>query len=87
MLEVVSGPLDWWLGLTDLGHEGDWRWQHSAQQAQFLAWGEEEPNGTALANCATMSYGSFNYRWSDVGCGARDNTRPVCQFRPFKILC
>jgi hypothetical protein len=24
VLEVVSGPLDWWLGLNDLGHEGDY---------------------------------------------------------------
>lgn len=79
VVEVVQGPLDWWIGLTDLGHEGAWRWQHSAKSPTFLPWAINEPNGTTSANCVTMSYGSFNYQWSDVSCGTRQRTFPICQ--------
>ena len=26
MLPGLSGELDWWIGLTDTGHEGSWLW-------------------------------------------------------------
>ena len=25
--ETVTGVQGWWVGLTDLGHEGEWVWQ------------------------------------------------------------
>ena len=80
-MESVSGPRDWWIGLTDLGNEGDWRWQHSGKTAQFASWAKKT-RGNTFANCATMSYGSFNYRWGSVGCGPRTNTYPICQLQP-----
>ena len=26
MLPGISGGLDWWIGLSDTGHEGHWLW-------------------------------------------------------------
>ena len=26
MLPGISGELDWWIGLSDTGHEGHWLW-------------------------------------------------------------
>ncbi|XP_023321235.1 perlucin-like protein [Eurytemora carolleeae] len=81
-LELIHGPLDWWIGLNDLGNEGNWLWQHSRSNltsGKFSSWGLGEPNGTYLENCAAMSYGSLNYRWSDLGCGKRARTFPICQ--------
>ena len=52
-LQVVEGPRDWWIGLSDLGHEGSWVWQHSGRPAQFTSWGVP-PNSTTTANCAVL---------------------------------
>ena len=32
--ETVTGVQGWWVGLTDLGHEGEWVWQvgHSSME-------------------------------------------------------
>ena len=26
MLPGISGDMDWWIGLSDTGHEGHWLW-------------------------------------------------------------
>ena len=76
-MSSVSEAHDWWLGLTDLGHEGDWRWQHSGQAPQYRAWALT--NTRAEENCATINYGAYNYKWGTSRCGHRVNTFPICQ--------
>ena len=34
MLPEVAGDLDWWIGLTDTGHEGTWAWAHQVKHGK-----------------------------------------------------
>ena len=34
MEEQFTGIQNWWIGLSDLGHEGTWVWVHSFQVKQ-----------------------------------------------------
>ena len=55
---------DVWLGLTDEGHEGDWRWI-TGEPVEYTHWRGGEPNnGGDVEHFGEMaSYGS--YRWND----------------------
>merc|ERR1712172_4924 len=36
--EMATGVQGWWVGLADLGHEGDWVWQVDREDADITAW-------------------------------------------------
>ena len=36
--EQVFGVASWWIGLTDVGHEGAWQWAHSSQVRSVSPW-------------------------------------------------
>lgn len=81
MLPGLSGELDWWIGLTDTGHEGSWLWVHEAEFAeeQFWAVPPDSSEGNH-ADCALLSR-KHNYMWRDEECwGSQQQTRGVlCQ--------
>lgn len=58
-----------WLGGTDLGHEGDWIWQHSDTKTTEFFWADEQPNASTTFNCLTLTaeYGS-ELGWYDTKC-------------------
>merc|ERR1719150_1919852 len=43
----------WWIGGTDLHHEGTWLWMSGAPWS-FENWGEGEPNQNGNEDCAAM---------------------------------
>jgi len=36
--EMATGVQGWWVGLADLGHEGEWVWQVDREDADITAW-------------------------------------------------
>ena len=34
----------WWIGLNDNGHDGQWTWFHSGQEAIYHHWDIDEPS-------------------------------------------
>merc|ERR1711936_55821 len=67
--DCVAGGANWWIGLTDTGHEGMWEWVHEAEFAeeQFWADGHPETGAGNDADCAMMVRWK-EYFWVDVSC-------------------
>ena len=63
----------WWIGLDDIGHEGDWTWEKSGMPATFDHWAPGSPS-TEIANkddCAFMiphTEQANNFLWVDSLC-------------------
>ena len=55
--ESLTGVRGWWVGLSDLGHEGGWAWQTDGEEAELRdSWDQEcpdtEPNNSR--DCAAL---------------------------------
>merc|ERR1711892_714757 len=78
--ENLTGVRSWWLGLTDMGHEGRWMWGHSSTDSEFTAWEPSRPNSEPHNHddCVSISM-SDNYLWRDVQCYEKIAAAPICQ--------
>jgi len=82
MLPGISGELDWWIGLSDTGHEGHWLWVHEAEFAEEQFWATP-PDSTEgnHADCALLSR-DYDYMWKDAECWGSEKEQPrgaLCQ--------
>ena len=62
-----------WIGLTDIFHDGTWVWDHLGKPLAFSAWAPGEPNNWGgLQHCAAIKVSEYGARrmgaWDDVGC-------------------
>jgi len=75
------GPREWWLGLSDSGHEGTWVWTHSYQEVSETFWVSGSPSyqaGNDLDCAIALLDGELV--WDDVSCEAKKiNISPLCQ--------
>ena len=67
--------MNFWLGLSDMKHEGNWRLASNGLKPSYLNWHKKEPsNGTSDKDCArlrTRRTGPSNSRkdtWADANC-------------------
>ena len=64
--------INFWIGLTDLGSEGDWRLASSGLKPSYENWHEGEPNNAnGDEDCAWIrigNYSDWNDTWSDINC-------------------
>ncbi|KAK7075454.1 hypothetical protein SK128_005120, partial [Halocaridina rubra] len=62
---------DYWIGITDEGHEGEWRYLKNNAVARLGApyWHAGNPSEVEGENCAVMYKGNAFY-WIDVKCDA-----------------
>ena len=67
--------MNFWIGLTDLRKEGDWRLASDASQPSYLNWDSDnrQPNNGNDPNedCARLRMGrpEWKDKWSDLECG------------------
>jgi len=63
--------MNFWIGLTDLGFEGNWWLASSGLKPSYLNWHDGQPNGGKTENCARIRIGPFSSwknTWSDINC-------------------
>jgi len=81
-----TGVYNWWLGLSDMGHEGIWEWLHTMEEVTDTFWADGSPNtedGNIL-DCGSIQLSQGNLLWRDVDCSASMDQQgagisPVCQ--------
>merc|ERR1719300_454195 len=67
-LEPEDGTGNWWIGLTDAGHEGIWVWVHDFTPVEDPFWASAPDSSSGNhADCAVMS-ADDGYLWKDVEC-------------------
>merc|ERR1712032_1380966 len=60
-----------WIGLTDIFHDGTWVWDRQGQPLNFSAWASGEPNNErGVQHCVAMNIRREHGKWDDVGCEA-----------------
>jgi len=80
--EDFYGIRSWWIGLSDVGHEGLWTWVHSNEEASEFFWKSGSPNNqTANAlDCGYVELLQTNLLWGDLDCRDHNGSiAPVCQ--------
>ena len=87
--------MHFWMGLTDLERDGDWRLTSNGLKPSYLNWHKGEPdNLKANQDCARLRIGpvaSWKDTWGDLDCNrasARNGNHPMfslhalCEFGP-----
>jgi len=87
--EGFTGIKGWWLGLTDLGHEGEWVWQFDREDASNLPWDTfcPDPRASNTRDCVALVSNSVPDRtlpayFRDIQCTEPHRgfkIAPVCQ--------
>ena len=82
MTEAFYGKQNWWIGLSDSGHEGDWRWQRTGEIANYTSWAPSAPNTEDMNHddCVVLRFDK-NYMWQDILCETEtfDSAGVICQ--------
>ena len=88
--------MNFWIGLTDLENEGDWRLASNGMKASHLNWAHNQPNNKGgNENCARIKILplpllSSADTWSDIFCNSTDgfytwiSMHALCEFDPSK---
>jgi len=84
IIEGTGQRSNWWIGLSDISHEGNWYWQYKETALDFTSWKIGRPNteSSNLDDCALMYSNDESYDWLDVNCETPDSSVPtsfVCQ--------
>ena len=66
----LTDGISYWLGLTDLAHEGTYRWQETQQVANYTNWAPTlpVPGGRDDRDCVWKCFNHDLPGWHDVGC-------------------
>merc|ERR1712013_873081 len=78
--ESLTGVGSWWIGLTDMSHEGRWMWSHSSTDSTYTDWlpghPSTEPHNTD--DCVSISMFD-NLLWRNAPCYKNITAAPICQ--------
>jgi len=76
--EELIGTAEWYIGLSDQGHEGRWMWQHSATDPVYTSWAVDQPdNQNIYDDCAFMD-SEQDYQWVAGHCDIAV-AKPLCK--------
>jgi len=69
---TLTGVHNWWLGLSDIGHEGIWEWVHTMEEVSETYWAAGSPSGEAgnTLDCGSVSLSTGKLLWRDLDCRA-----------------
>ena len=86
--------MNFWLGLSDLETEGDWRLASNGLKPSYLNWAFNQPNNKwGNENCARIRiYPLLDWEdtWSDIDCNSNKgyytwiSMHAICEFDPSK---
>ena len=86
----ITGADAWWIGLEDIGREGEWMWQSSLTPVSYVSWADDRPNSdpSNRDDCVYMSPSPVEpgFVWTDTDCDYGDNLliiAPLCQIQTF----
>ena len=96
VFDQFAGDRYCWLGATDAGHEGEWRWV-TGEPFNFTAWGSAEPSNSLVGeHCITTGQDAWNdaraftRQWNDMPVqgdwAGRMITSPVCEWDHLPLL-
>ncbi|XP_065368714.1 perlucin-like protein [Calliphora vicina] len=75
---LLHSRFAFWLGATELGHNGRWSWINTGRPLLYTNWAASEPNnGINKEHCLQLL---SDGKWNDYDCDSRH--RVVCQSRP-----
>jgi len=82
VLKIIEGAgqrSNWWIGLSDISHEGNWYWQYNEMALSFSSWviGRPNPDSPNLDDCVLMYSEDQSYDWIDVDCENPSLNAPV----------
>merc|ERR1712013_611104 len=78
--ESLTGVGSWWIGLTDMSHEGRWMWGHSSTDSTYTDWLPGHPNKESHNTDDCVSISMFDkLLWRHVPCYTRITAAPICQ--------
>ena len=61
-----EGDKFYWIGLTDLAHEGVWVWISSGKEADYTNWNKGEPNNLdGIEHFARIYFQLYERKWND----------------------
>ncbi|KAJ8321055.1 hypothetical protein KUTeg_002642 [Tegillarca granosa] len=72
-----KGDRSYWIGASDLQHEGTFRWEGTGQKVKFNDWSSHQPdNYRGREDCAHL-WKKRGYRWNDMPCTSKSGY--ICQ--------
>ena len=81
--------MNFWIGFTDLGSEGDWRLASSGLKPSYVNWHKGQPNNAhGNEDCARIRigiYSDWKDTWSDINCKHTYITTRVYTTYPYYI--
>ena len=82
---AATGAQGYWIGLTDISHEGHWTWISSGKVAEYQNWHRGEPyNFNGKEHFAHLR---TSYEWNDCpNTGGHPNQVTICDYN-FHGLC
>ena len=73
-----QGAGNWYIGLSDIEQEGDFRWLDGSPPA-FTAWAEAQPDDASGEDCGEIRT-EFAYEWNDAICSTTKGY--ICEAGP-----
>ena len=66
--EGLTGIRNWYIGLTDLGREGQWMWIHNQADLDDAMWASNRPNNKSKNrdDCVVMMLNNSFVYWEDT---------------------
>merc|ERR1711892_819111 len=84
--QIFTGVSQWWVGLSDFPHEGNWKWSQSSTNADLSLYIEFfNPNNSTqnTDDCVIMSIIDRDLQWIDIDCFSTSYKGgailPICQ--------
>jgi len=86
VMSVINSNASYWIGITDHGEEGNFRWLSDDSEVTYSNWGKNEPNNHGgNQNCAQL-WVYRDHQWDDQQCSRTSNSHRG-QTTPIVALC